>query len=486
MTRAPPPTSPWRHVATAVLTSLDDGCVALLRRSAHVSTYPHAWGCVSGYLEPGDDASTAARAEAEIEEETGLTRVFRRVAGRPLAVDDGPGRRFVVHPHRFDVVGKPDLTLNWENEDAAWVPRAALAAMSPLVPRLADTIARVATSKRVASGVAALAADRDQGAAQLAGWALDVLRGEAADRGHDGAGPAAAALDAAADAAYTLASARPAMWPLAAALARVLDAARGAGPATAAEAWAAVEAGALGQLERATADAARLAAAGAAVATRAVADAPGKPIVALSYSSSVVAALARAAAGAVAAGGAPLPVLVCESRPIFEGVRLARAAADAGASVALCTDAAGAALVARDGCAAVLVGADAVTSDAVVNKVGTSALVRAAVAAGCPAFAVAGELKLGGGVLAAVAAGRAPPPDAGGADPAGDELLHALPPGVELDGVRLVNPCVEAVPLTLFAGVVVEGGVLAPGEVAARAAEGRAAVAAAFGLAEWA
>jgi hypothetical protein len=66
------------------------------------------------------------------------------------------------------------------------------------------------------------------------------------------------------------------------------------------------------------------------------------------------------------------------------------------------------------------------------------------------------------------------------------ELLPALPPGVELDGVRLVNPYFEAVPLTLFAGVAVEAGLLAPDEVAAAAREGRAAVAAAFGLSEWA
>ena len=482
---APPHTPPWRHVATAILTSLDDGAVALVKRSARVGTFPGHWGGVSGFLEPGD-ASTRARAAAEVEEETGLTGLAHRAAGRPFAVDGGPGRRFVVHPHRFDVVGKPDLVLNWENDDAAWVPRSALAAVAPLVPRLADAVERASPSKRVAAGVSTLAADRDHGAMQLAAGAVDVLRGEAADRKQEAVGDADAALDSATDAAYTLAAARPAMWPLASALARVLDAARRERPVSAGDAWRAVEAAALAELNRATADAASLAGACAAVVESAVAAAPGKPIVSLSYSSSVVAGLTRAAAAALAASRPPIPVLVCESRPLLEGTRLARAAADAGAAVALCTDAAGAALVARDGAAAVLVGADAVTANAVVNKVGTSALVRAAAAAGCPAYAVAGQLKLGGGVLAAVAAGRPPPPDAGGADPDGDELLPALPPGVELDGVRLVNPYFEAVPLTLFAGVAVEAGLLAPDEVAAAAREGRVAVAAAFGLSEWA
>ena len=105
----PPPRAPWRHVATAFVSfspsseETNSPYYALVRRSDAVSTYRGLWGAVSGGIEAGVDASAAARAAAEVEEEVGLGRAFLRLEcrGRPLKVDDGPRRRFVVHPVRF-------------------------------------------------------------------------------------------------------------------------------------------------------------------------------------------------------------------------------------------------------------------------------------------------------------------------------------------------------------------------------------------------
>ena len=220
----------------------------------------------------------------------------------------------------------------------------------------------------------------------------------------------------------------------------------------------------------------------------AVAAAPaGARVVTHSYSSAVVAVLARVATDALTQGRPPLPILVCESRPLNEGVRLARALANAGAAVELATDAAGAAVTARPGFAAVLVvGADAVTPAAVVNKVGTASLARAAAEAGVPCLCVAGSAKLGGGTIEAVALGRPPPAPT---DDAGASELVAAYGSSDLDRVTVLNPYFEAAPLPLFdaaigGGVVTEGGVLDAATVAKDAAAARARVAAAFGL-DW-
>ena len=333
MTAAP------RHVVTAVVSSTTDATVALVRRSQRVGSYRGAWGALSGFLEPGD-ATTAARAVAEAGEEAGLAGLTHRCAGRPFVADG----RFVVHPHAFTVAGaKPALVTNWESDAAAWVARDAVGRppYAPTVPRLADAIARVSPSPSLAAAVAAIEQDRARGAAQLAVAALEGLREEAEMREKEDGGDAASAIDAAADAAFILASSRPAMWPLAAALADALAAARDERPATSGAAWRAVAAAATAVMNRLTADAAALTATSVVAIKRALADAPpGARVVTNSYSSAVVAALTRAAADAVAADAPPLPVLVCESRPLNEGVRLARAIADAGGDVQLCSDAA--------------------------------------------------------------------------------------------------------------------------------------------------
>jgi translation initiation factor 2B subunit (eIF-2B alpha/beta/delta family) len=93
--------------------------------------------------------------------------------------------------------------------------------------------------------------------------------------------------------------------------------------------------------------------------------------------------------------GPGLSVIVCESRPLCEGVTMAQRLAAAGLQVTLITDAQAGVFVEQAD--VVLLGADAVTPAGVVNKVGSKLLARAAKAADVPVVAVTDSLKVSPG-----------------------------------------------------------------------------------------
>ena len=92
------------------------------------------------------------------------------------------------------------------------------------------------------------------------------------------------------------------------------------------------------------------------------------------------------------AGPRGVTVLCFESRPMNEGRLLATALAKAGVEVRFAVDAAITALVPR--CDAVVVGADSIGDEGLVNKIGTTALVHAARLAGIPVYVLADETKM--------------------------------------------------------------------------------------------
>lgn len=93
--------------------------------------------------------------------------------------------------------------------------------------------------------------------------------------------------------------------------------------------------------------------------------------------------------------GPGLSVIVCESRPLCEGVAMAQRLAAAGLHVTVITDAQAGVFV--EEADLVLLGADAVTPAGVVNKVGSRLLALAAKAAGVPVVAVTDSLKVSPG-----------------------------------------------------------------------------------------
>jgi translation initiation factor 2B subunit (eIF-2B alpha/beta/delta family) len=145
----------------------------------------------------------------------------------------------------------------------------------------------------------------------------------------------------------------------------------------------------------------------------------------------------------------PLQVFCTEGRPIMEGRRMARQLAEAGIPVTFGVDAAVSAFAAQ--ASLVLIGADSIACDGVVNKVGTAGVALAAQAAGVPCYVVAGRRKWLPSPLNASAVGEPKPA----------EEVWPDPPA----GVRLWNAYFESTPLDLFSGFIAEQGVLAPREL---------------------
>jgi len=158
-------------------------------------------------------------------------------------------------------------------------------------------------------------------------------------------------------------------------------------------------------------------------------------------------------------------VLVAESRPLLEGRGTARALAAAGIETWIVADAALPLLISQ--AAAVWLGADAVTEQGVINKIGSYTAALAAREHGVPVWSIAVRRKLMPGGTAALGITEMP----------ASELWEDAP-----KGVRPRNVYFEMVPAPLLRGVVVEDGVLGATEcaVAARDRELPPELAAAF------
>jgi len=153
------------------------------------------------------------------------------------------------------------------------------------------------------------------------------------------------------------------------------------------------------------------------------------------------------------AGRAPR-VLVAESRPRCEGRALAGALAAAGIPVWLVVDAALPLLLSQAG--TVWLGADAVTDQGVINKLGSYAAALAAREHSVPVYALAERRKFLPAATPALRIVEMP----------SDEVWDRPDPGVEPRNVYF-----ERVPLPLLRGVVVEDAVLPPGEAGILARE---------------
>ncbi len=176
----------------------------------------------------------------------------------------------------------------------------------------------------------------------------------------------------------------------------------------------------------------------------------GSLVLTYSHSTAVRMALLRALGA-----GRRFEVVCSESRPIGEGVALARCLAFAGIPVHLTTDAALAAWIDRSDL--LLVGADAVLGTGVVNKVGTEMLLRAARRARVPAYVVADSSKW----LPPALARFWRPRDESPAEVT--SLRHS--------NLQVHNRYFDRSPLRPLTGLVWERGIATPSEVRRRTAE---------------
>ncbi|MFQ5537684.1 MAG: hypothetical protein ACE5GJ_09555 [Gemmatimonadota bacterium] len=162
--------------------------------------------------------------------------------------------------------------------------------------------------------------------------------------------------------------------------------------------------------------------------------APGTRVLTLSLSSSVREALLSLPEGH------DVHVACLEGRPGLEGRRLARALAEGGISVTIAVDGAVSALARQSDL--ILIGADSVGDEGVVNKVGSHAAALVAREAGIPFLVAADRTKI------------LPPgfPQGSGEDRPPEEVWRAPP------GVRVWNRYFETVPLALVSALITEKG----------------------------
>jgi translation initiation factor 2B subunit (eIF-2B alpha/beta/delta family) len=264
------------------------------------------------------------------------------------------------------------------------------------------------------SRIEQMARDRESGASELLGLTLGTLRDA---RGH---GPLVLM-----EAARAVCRAQPSMasfWNAAAA------------------ALADVERPGIFERFAARAERSASALARVAVALLAPAEERDRPlhVTTCSFSSSVLACLEEVARSRT------LSVACAEGRPALEGRRLASRLAAAGAEVELSTDAGVAAALSRTG--ALVVGADAVSSEWVLNKCGTSALAASCAARGIPVYVVASREKFLAPALA---------PLVRIAEHPAAEVWESAPPGVTVRNLYF-----EKVPLDWVTAIVTDAGVL--------------------------
>ena len=177
---------------------------------------------------------------------------------------------------------------------------------------------------------------------------------------------------------------------------------------------------------------------------------PGSTILTHSRSSTVLSALSIAAGSDIT-----FNVIVTESRPVLEGRTLATEIATQGISVTLIADVA-AALAMREKIDFVLVGADKVTPEHVVNKIGTLMISLAARENAIPVHAACDTSKFIA-VMGPVAAEH---------ERQNPAELWRDPP----QNVNVKNEYFEETPLRYFSSVITEDGMLSPSQAAERAA----------------
>lgn len=152
--------------------------------------------------------------------------------------------------------------------------------------------------------------------------------------------------------------------------------------------------------------------------------------------------------------GKEFSVIVTESRPMMEGRILARELAARDIPVTLIADAAAAMVMPVVDL--VLVGADAVTSTHLMNKIGTRMIALAAQEHDIPMYAVCDTTKFAGLSL----------PRASCQSKNGKELWPDAP-----DGVLVDNQYFEPIFLSYFSGIVVEDGILSITDATLRAGQ---------------
>ncbi|MCK4634741.1 MAG: translation initiation factor eIF-2B [Candidatus Aenigmarchaeota archaeon] len=142
-------------------------------------------------------------------------------------------------------------------------------------------------------------------------------------------------------------------------------------------------------------------------------------------------------------------VIVSETRPKLQGMKTAKELIGMGIPIYYIVDSAGPFLVSK--CDMVIVGADAIRADGVLNKIGTYPIALAAMEASIPFYVAASKDKLDYDCVSEIE----DRPDREIGNP--DEL--------EASGGEIENPAFDLTPWKLITGVITESGVLGQREI---------------------
>lgn len=99
-----------------------NGKILLLQRSTQVGSYAERWAGISGFIETGVDPLD--QAWQEISEEAGLGREHLELIkmGPVLEVtDEKLGKKWVVHPFRYNVQNPDQVKIDWEHTQSKWI-----------------------------------------------------------------------------------------------------------------------------------------------------------------------------------------------------------------------------------------------------------------------------------------------------------------------------------------------------------------------------
>ena len=324
------------------------GKVLLLKRSDKVGSFKGCWGAVSGFVE-SEDSSPLFRAKQETIEEIGLNFNGNIIQGRPFSFVDKSSRKWKVFPFKFLTDAYPEVKLDWEHEEFRWVEcnPSEFKEPGPIVARLQTSWKRVSFSPDVVADFCSIMQNRTSGAAELAIEALSIFRKHLTPL---------TTFEDILDMSYSLAQLRPSMNSIQAVLVETLC-----------ELEIQKHERFMDLLDRKLHERKRV---GESLLNHALEVVRGS-VITHSLSGSVASALERAIRK-----GNLSNVILTESRPLNEGVALARKLASIEGShsrITLITDAQ-ANLFTRQA-DMVLLGADCVTADKkIINKVGTEGI----------------------------------------------------------------------------------------------------------------
>jgi translation initiation factor 2B subunit (eIF-2B alpha/beta/delta family) len=388
-------------------------------------------------------------------------------SGRPLLVDDG-SLHFRVHPFLFDFVNQAaesiEPKLNWENVEAKFI-RPGYISQLETVPRLSCTLERVIMNEKQEEAVQQIVEDRDHGAAELAFLAVSALEDEAkrlieeTNEVKDGG----TALEHLCNFGYHLGNCRPAMAPLANAVAHVLSETNdyladstGEGVHLAIDHLAVCES----LLHAASKMREQLARSKGSVIRNAVSlFKDNMTIMTISKSSTLLETFLEALKQHV-----NYDLIISESRPLCEGVVVATRCADAGVRhVTLISEAQGALFMPK--ASVVMVGADCVTDSGAYNKVGTYLMALAAVQSGKPVYIISDTWKMSPGSLYSVLHDDEDEISNPLEENSGEELRRTWEGIPFSPAIRVRNFYFEKTPLDFITNIVSEDGLISPQEV---------------------